>query len=213
VSGLHGDYSPTGPAAPFLRPLILSGSLIRCESVQVYHHHLCSFPRAVLWTSLRFRGGRPLHSVQSVASRNPVEDPTIRFLISSSMVFLKIQPDGLYFLRNSCHLAPRLLKMLLHSGPFRHTFLTICLLWMCPLCCAGTAWWVICRQVAASIFRDPPSPLVRFFGCRRCPMARCQFPCRSSSALVVSTVASSLGTSECSTTVSDFSRLASNFLA
>jgi hypothetical protein len=32
---LHGVYSPT---APSLRPLIPSGSLIRCEAVQVYHH-------------------------------------------------------------------------------------------------------------------------------------------------------------------------------
>jgi hypothetical protein len=28
------------PAAPSLRPLVPSGSLIRCELVQVYHHHL-----------------------------------------------------------------------------------------------------------------------------------------------------------------------------
>jgi hypothetical protein len=31
----EGDYCPT---APSLRPLIPSGSLIRCEPVQVYHH-------------------------------------------------------------------------------------------------------------------------------------------------------------------------------
>jgi hypothetical protein len=37
--GSHGDYSPTIPAAPSLRPLVLSGSLIRCEPFQVYHHH------------------------------------------------------------------------------------------------------------------------------------------------------------------------------
>jgi hypothetical protein len=38
--GFHGDYSPTAPTAPSLRPLIPSDSLIRCQSVQVYHHHL-----------------------------------------------------------------------------------------------------------------------------------------------------------------------------
>jgi hypothetical protein len=36
--GSHGDYSPTAPTAPSLRPLNLSGSLIRCKPVQVYHH-------------------------------------------------------------------------------------------------------------------------------------------------------------------------------
>jgi hypothetical protein len=35
----HSDYSPTVPAAPSLRPLVLSGSLLRWELVQVYHHH------------------------------------------------------------------------------------------------------------------------------------------------------------------------------
>jgi hypothetical protein len=39
--GFHGDYSAT---APSLRPLVLSGSLIRSEPVQLYHHRLCSFP-------------------------------------------------------------------------------------------------------------------------------------------------------------------------
>jgi hypothetical protein len=32
----HGDYSPTPPS---LKSLVPSGSLIRCQSVQVYHHH------------------------------------------------------------------------------------------------------------------------------------------------------------------------------
>jgi hypothetical protein len=49
----HGDYSPT---APSLRPLVPNGSLIRCEPVQVYHHH--SYSMAVLLTSLlSFRRG------------------------------------------------------------------------------------------------------------------------------------------------------------
>jgi hypothetical protein len=37
--GSHSDYSQTAPTAPSLRPLIPSGSLIRCQSVQVYNHH------------------------------------------------------------------------------------------------------------------------------------------------------------------------------
>jgi hypothetical protein len=39
LSFFHYDYSPTAPAAPFLRPLVPSGSMIRCEQVQVYHRH------------------------------------------------------------------------------------------------------------------------------------------------------------------------------
>jgi hypothetical protein len=38
--GSHGDYSATAFSTPSLRSLILSGSLIRCELVKVYHCHL-----------------------------------------------------------------------------------------------------------------------------------------------------------------------------
>jgi hypothetical protein len=37
--GSHSDYSATAPAAPSLKLLIPSGSLVRCLSVQVYYHH------------------------------------------------------------------------------------------------------------------------------------------------------------------------------
>jgi hypothetical protein len=37
--GSHDDCSPTVPTAPSFRPLVPSGSLIGCESVQVYYHH------------------------------------------------------------------------------------------------------------------------------------------------------------------------------
>jgi hypothetical protein len=37
--GFHGDYCPTAPAAPFLKPLVTSSSLIRCQLVQVDPHH------------------------------------------------------------------------------------------------------------------------------------------------------------------------------
>jgi hypothetical protein len=37
--GSHGDCSPTAVAAPFLRPLVPSSSLIRCEPVQMYPYH------------------------------------------------------------------------------------------------------------------------------------------------------------------------------
>jgi hypothetical protein len=45
--GSHGAYSPTAPDASSLRPLIPSGSLIRCKPVQVYHHQPRS--RVPLW--------------------------------------------------------------------------------------------------------------------------------------------------------------------
>jgi hypothetical protein len=99
--GSHGDYSPTVPAPPSLRTLVPSGSLIRCQAVQVYRH-LPSLPRAALLTSLlSFRKGQPFHNGQPLTSRIPVEDPTIRFSISSSTVLLKILLDALSFFRRT----------------------------------------------------------------------------------------------------------------
>jgi hypothetical protein len=43
--GSHCDYSPSAPAAPSLRQLVPSGSLIRCDPVQMYHHQSrCTVP-------------------------------------------------------------------------------------------------------------------------------------------------------------------------
>jgi hypothetical protein len=158
--------------------LIPSGSPIGCKLVQTYHHHLCSFLRAVLWTSLlSFQRGRCLHNVQSFASHSlPVEDLTIRFSIFSSMVFLKIMPDVLSFLRHSCHLTPRFLMPLLHSSPLCRLFSTVRPLLLRPLHRAGTAQRVISLWAAINRFWDPPSPWVHFFCCRLRLMARCQSP-------------------------------------
>jgi hypothetical protein len=99
----HGDYTPT---APSLRPLVPSGSLIKCQAVQVYHHHP-SFLRAALWLSLFFSFQRgPTCPQYPVTYCNPLEDLTIRFSIYSSADFLKILPDVISFLRRSCRLAP-----------------------------------------------------------------------------------------------------------
>jgi hypothetical protein len=49
--GSQGDYSPTVPAAPSLRPLVPSGSLIRYQPVQLYHHHLSTKVRSILYTT------------------------------------------------------------------------------------------------------------------------------------------------------------------
>jgi hypothetical protein len=76
----QGDYSPTAPTAPSLRPYFPSGSLISCEPLQVYHHHLRSkvhldplhhivyphdyhvwaIPGGLKLRSLSFRAGGPI---------------------------------------------------------------------------------------------------------------------------------------------------------
>jgi hypothetical protein len=40
VARSHGDNSPTAPAAPSLRSLVPSSSLLSCQSVQDYYHSL-----------------------------------------------------------------------------------------------------------------------------------------------------------------------------
>jgi hypothetical protein len=82
----------TAPAVPSLRPFVPSGSLTRCQPVHVYHHHLCSFPRAMLWGSLlSFR--RKLTPPQCPVTHFPQPDGeldcSLRDLQSESL------PDGL----------------------------------------------------------------------------------------------------------------------
>jgi hypothetical protein len=36
---LHGDHPPTAPTAPSLRALVLSDSLLMCQSIQMYHNY------------------------------------------------------------------------------------------------------------------------------------------------------------------------------
>jgi hypothetical protein len=50
----QGDYSPTAPAAPTLKPLIPSSSVIRRQLVQVYYHH----PSFLLSAGKRSESGR-----------------------------------------------------------------------------------------------------------------------------------------------------------
>jgi hypothetical protein len=80
--GSQGDYSSTSPAAPSLRPLVPSSSVTKSKPVQVYHHHLFHglfFGRRFF----RFRGGQPLHNVQSLTFCNLLEIPTARFTTSN----------------------------------------------------------------------------------------------------------------------------------
>lgn len=107
-----------------LRPLILSSSLKRCQSVQVYPHHpaflisggrssqsgWCSYiPGFCCVCSLffHFGGGQPLQSVQSLPFHSSMENSTACFTTSSTMVFLKILPDVLALLRHSCTFKPQ----------------------------------------------------------------------------------------------------------
>jgi hypothetical protein len=72
----------------------------------------------------------------------------------------------------------------------------------CPLCHAGMAQWVNCSWAAVNFFWDPPLSWVHFYGCLRRLTARCWFLYRSFSTSKVSTAASYLGTTSCSTSAS-----------
>jgi hypothetical protein len=108
----RGDYSLSAPAAPSLRPIVPSDSLIRGVPVHMYHHHLYSkvLKVALLKSLLLFQRGTTIPH-HPVTPSNPVEDQTIRFWISSSTLFLTILPEVFYFLRR---LAPRSFMLLLN---------------------------------------------------------------------------------------------------
>jgi hypothetical protein len=95
----RSDYSP---AAPSLRPLVMSGSLIRCVPVQVYHlHHLF---RGLCLGRLffRFGGGRHLHDAQSLTFPNPMEVPTACFTTSNSSVWPRASYNVFFFPDVAC---------------------------------------------------------------------------------------------------------------
>jgi hypothetical protein len=127
--GSHGVYSPTAPIAPSLRALVPSSSLIRCQSVQVCHHHpplpICESNSSESGQSMtlillcrlffRFGGGWPLHNVHSLIFCSLMEGLTVCFATSSPVDFLKILPDVLSFLRRSYSFKSRSLIPLLPS--------------------------------------------------------------------------------------------------
>jgi hypothetical protein len=224
--GFHGNFSQSALAAPSLKPLIPSSSHVGCQSVHVYQHHLpppgaakssksgeCSYiysSYSVCHLFFCFGGGRPLHNVQLLIFHNLMEVWTVCFAISSSMVFLKILPNVLSFLRHSCSFNSQSLILLMHSGCAKHLFLslhpfkvslaTLSLSgpWRpCCLCDAGMAQQVIPLWTVANSVRDPPSLCIHFCSYRGCPMARFRFPHHFFSALTVFTAASSLGTFSC----------------
>jgi hypothetical protein len=148
--------------------------------------------------------------------RSPVEDPTSRFSIFSSTVFLNILPDVPSFLRRGCRLAPLQFIPLLQSVSVRPSGAPLATLFLpgpwrpCPLPGAEMGRQVTCLRALTNFFRDPPSPWLRFFGFRRRFTTRRRSQYRSFSAPIVSTAAASLGISCRSTRVSVSSGFAPN---
>jgi hypothetical protein len=116
--GLHGVLSPAAPASPASpssRPLVLSGSLIRCELVQVYHHHpafpfgggktscsgRCSYisgSYSLCHFFFHFGGGQPHHSVLTLI----FWILAIFFVISNPRVSLKVSLTFPMLFSRSC---------------------------------------------------------------------------------------------------------------
>jgi hypothetical protein len=115
---------------------------------------------------------RPLHNLQSLTFCNLMEIPTARFITSNLTVYLAVLLNTLSLPRHSCYLAPRFFIPLSHSGPFGHLFSSVHPLWLQPLCCAGTAQWVIHLWATANFFWNPTSPWVHFLSCWQHLMVR-----------------------------------------
>jgi hypothetical protein len=125
--------SPSFPVAWFC------GSLIRCQSVQVYYHHpsFCRCWKSYLeWPVLLHlrlvlcvqpllslqRGLTPpqcLHSVQSPIFRSPMENSAARFATSSPNVRLTVLLNAILLSRRSCFFKSRSLVTLLPSRRVR----------------------------------------------------------------------------------------------
>jgi hypothetical protein len=224
VAHFAWSLSPTAPAAPSLRQLIPSGSLIRCQLIHVYHHP--SF--LLVWTKLARVASAPT-------------TPALTLCAVSSFILEGADPFTMSW--HSCFAARWKTQLLTSWPPVPKSFWLSCWMPSCfldvdallnlgPLfqCCVpGTSivfsqpsilygfllqhcptlvpddcvlcmvqewndWSSLCRQLA-NFFQDPPSPWVHFFSCWLHPTVRCQSPYRFFCALTVFTEASSLGTS------------------
>jgi hypothetical protein len=125
-----------------LRPLVLSSSLIGCQSVQVYPHHpafplggskssessQCSYISGfypVCSLFFRFGGGQPLHNVLTFIFHSLIKVPTVFFTTSSSTVCLKVLLSVVLLPRCNRPFRPQFLMPLLYSGCARHLFLNV----------------------------------------------------------------------------------------
>jgi hypothetical protein len=113
-------------------PLVPNGSLLRCQSVQVYHHHLppvgagissesgqCCYiygSYSVCTLFFRFRRGRPLHNVLALVFRILTEDPAILLANSIPRVSLKFSLTFPLLPKRNRSFRTLFLMPLLHSG-------------------------------------------------------------------------------------------------
>jgi hypothetical protein len=120
------------PTAPSLRLLVPSGSMIRCQSVQLYHHHLplvgvgkssrtdqCSYgygSSAVSSLFFCFGGASPLHNVLMPIFHSLIENSTTHFTTSSPIICPRALLNALWLPGHSCRLVPQSFSPLLHFG-------------------------------------------------------------------------------------------------
>jgi hypothetical protein len=138
----------------------------------------------------------PLHNIQSLIFHSLMENAIPRFKTPSPRVCLTGLLNILLLPRCSCSFRPQLHTSSLHSGPFHHLFVTAL------LCSADMTWQGNHPWAAANFCWDTPPLWVHFFSFRWHPLAICQFPYLSISAVIVSTLTYSLGTTQCFVTVS-----------
>jgi hypothetical protein len=182
-----GGRSPALPAAPALRPVVSSGSLMGCNPFPCTNPFLfvlvflilewpafqCSGPYAVLSSFLRFGGGRTFQNVQPFTPCT-----TTKFTISSRVDFLEFPSDFLRIRRHTCCLEPRFLFLMpaLHSWLLCRIFSNLLplgalfavrslpgLLHICPLRTAGTARRMTRLRAADDFCRDPNTVLGPLF--------------------------------------------------
>jgi hypothetical protein len=96
-----------------------------------------------------FRGGQPLHNVQSFTSHSLTENLTTRFVTSILRVCLMVSLNVLSLPRHCYDLTPSFFYLLLLPGPICSLFSTISPLWLWPSCSAG-------RHDGSSVFGRGP---------------------------------------------------------
>jgi hypothetical protein len=130
----HGDYSPVAPAVPSLRPLLPSGSLVRCGPGQMYHHQLQSVV-LLLMSILSF--WRETTPPRCPFTHFPYPDANSKYLLHDlqSDSLLMISLNVLLLPRNSCCLRPRPLCPCLCLCHARHLFSNIVLQELCVKQC------------------------------------------------------------------------------
>lgn len=105
----NGNYSLTIPTAPSLKPIILTSSLIRCEPVQVGHHHplFLGLYSGCLFLLLLQRRPTPPHCPPSLTHfSQPDGKRTTPFTTYSLRVCLTVLLNTPFLLRHSSCFRP-----------------------------------------------------------------------------------------------------------